>query len=204
MSSHARIWRMSAHISHPREGNGLLPAPTGLDCELCSPPSTSSPKSRCFAWQVVENNAGVQKVRFTHSLLLQSGRWPATEYGSAIVWFERHPERHAVLQAGVSVSAISPVFSLLSLGHSLRCLSRAPSPHPAKSACRGPRFCGLRASAFSELLPQPGALGPLPENAALALGAGHLASLRAGVSRGQSGQIQTGEKQWHSTKTKSL
>ena len=32
---------------------------------------------------------------------------------------------------------------------------------------------------------------------------GTLASLRAGVSRGQSGQIQTGEKQWHSTKTKS-
>ncbi len=37
-----------------------------------------------------------------------------------------------------------------------------------------------------------------------ALGAGHLASLRAGVSRGQSGQIQTGETQWHSTKTRSL
>lgn len=34
------------------------------------------------------------------------------------------------------------------------------------------------------------------------LGAGHLASLRAGVSRGQYGLIQTGEKQWHSTKTK--
>ena len=37
-----------------------------------------------------------------------------------------------------------------------------------------------------------------------ALGAGHLASLRARVSRGQSGQIQTGEMTWHSTKTKSL
>jgi hypothetical protein len=32
---------------------------------------------------------------------------------------------------------------------------------------------------------------------------GTLASLRARVSRGNFGQIQTGEKQWHSTKTKS-
>jgi hypothetical protein len=41
----------------------------------------------------------------------------------------------------------------------------------------------------------------LPKKHRLALGAGHLPSLRARVSRVRTGQIQTGEKQWHSMKT---
>jgi hypothetical protein len=41
----------------------------------------------------------------------------------------------------------------------------------------------------------------LPKKRRLALGAWHLPSLRARVPRVRTGQIQTGEKQWHSTKT---
>lgn len=43
--------------------------------------------------------------------------------------------------------------------------------------------------------------GASTESTPSALGAGHLASLRARVSRVQSGQIQSGEIEWHSMKT---
>jgi site-specific DNA-cytosine methylase len=46
---------------------------------------------------------GERTVWLTHSLLLQPDWWETRGYGSAAAWLHRHPERHAVLHASVSV-----------------------------------------------------------------------------------------------------
>lgn len=106
------------------------------------------------------------------------------------------------LQTGVSVkrhlSRIRPCLTR----PLARCLSRARR-HGA-ALLRTP--CALRVSAFRKSFVQRTQkdFPNLPKKRRLALGAGHLTSLRAGVSRVRTGQIQTGEKQWHSTKTNRL
>jgi len=102
-------------------------------------------------------------------------------------------------------SANSPVFFLLTSGHSLGAF---PAPGGASMFCfvrHGERPSGLgfqqqisRAKYTLEI-----SCRSLRRKHISALGAGHLTSLRARVSRRQSGQIQTGEKQWHSTETMS-
>ena len=114
-------------------------------------------------------------------------------------------------------SAIPPVFSLLSLGHSLGAFP-APCGNCAALLHRLRRIvfqkrkdgcaaaCALRVSVSRKSFvqrtqkhfPDP------PKKRRLPLGAGHLASLRARVSRGSSGQKPTWRKSsWHSTKTAS-
>ena len=86
------------------------------------------------------------------------------------------------------IVAIERQFSCIFPAHPrslARRFSRATSPRHAQTARRGPRFCGLRASAFPGLLPQPDALGPHSRKCTLGTWErGTLASLRARVSRG--------------------
>ena len=80
-----------------------------------------------------------------------------------------------------------------------------PAPCGTARLCFG--FAALRVTAFRKSLckeqRRKKIFRTFRKSAAWHLGAGHLASLRAGVSRGQSGQTQTGEMTWHSTKTTS-
>jgi hypothetical protein len=188
------------------------------ESELCGSPWSQPPVSRCSGRQATEWSTDASSAWFTLRLLEPCGSGPGTGDSSA-VWFYRHPYIEA-FQTGVSIerhlSRIFPAFPR-SLA---RCYSRASSPQRTRTVRWGPRFCGLRASAFPGLLPQPGALGPHSGKCSSCLGSGAhsppqrapfalsgtpvLASLRARVSRGQSGQIQSGEKQWHSTQTTSL
>ena len=103
-------------------------------------------------------------------------------------------------------SANSPVFFLLTSGHSLGAF---PAPGGASMFCfvrHGERPSGL---GFQQQI--SGAKNTLEiccrslrRKHISALGAGHLTSLRAGVSRGSSGQKPTWRKSsWHSTKTPS-
>jgi hypothetical protein len=113
-------------------------------------------------------------------------------------------------------SADSPVFSLLPpvtrsvlvprpAGTARLCFALPPQQvkcdlqgTPALRAPCGFRFPeNLLRTERAKHFPDP------PKKRRLPLGAGHLTSLRARVSRRQSGQIQTGEKQWHSTETTS-
>src|ERR1700677_2272734 len=57
---------------------------------------------RSFAWQGVEDD-GERTVWLTHCLLLQPNWWETRGYGPTAAWLHRHPERHAVLHASVSV-----------------------------------------------------------------------------------------------------
>ena len=95
-------------------------------------------------------------------------------------------------------------------------LLRLTAPAGQKHTCRAPGFAPPCGSGFpnkksscaicARLRPLRATffLRSLRRKHISALGAGHLASLRARVSRGQSGQIQTGEKQWQPTETTSL
>jgi hypothetical protein len=120
MSRQARMQTLT-RTSQSRRAASLLAALTAPAFEPCNSPSTSSPKDRFFAWQGTEDD-GERTAWLTHSLLLQPNRWQTTGYGSAAVRLHRHPERHAVLHASVSIKRpYLLVFSLLTLGHSLWC-----------------------------------------------------------------------------------
>jgi hypothetical protein len=126
-------------------------------------------------------------------------RRPATTK-SASVRLHRHPQTGASRQM-FPLSTNSPAFSLLTLGHSLRCWSRAPSPQRTTTVRRGPRFCGtarlcfgyaaLRVSAFRKSFRQISAQNAdekifrtFRKSTAWPWERGTLASLRARVSRG--------------------
>ena len=149
-------------------------------------------------------------VRCTHSLLLQpdlvTGEYKKVFYCLVAT----ASDALCSLQAGVSVERhLSRIFpahprSLASVltprPATLRCSASATPPYgsgfPNKNLPRKMRAAAAQSA--GEIF-----LRSLRRKHISALGAGHLASLRAGVSRGQSGQIQTGEMTWHSTKTTS-
>ena len=164
-------------------------------------------RRRDLSSSAVTNDAEDLEVLFTHLLLVQAAwrvresrrlRCAACKSGATL-------SRH--LQPGVSVkrhlSRICPC-----LTRSLaRCLSRALRQlRGSASHYVRPAGFGFQKIFSANLRTERGRkdFPNLPKKRRLALGAGHLTSLRARVSRVRTGQIQTGEKQWHSTKTKSL
>ncbi len=205
MNGQAQIRKMQMHISQPRKEPGVF-CHADRERSLCIPPSTPSPGNRSFAWQG-EGHDGMRKVWPAHSLLLQPGKWQATRYGFPAVRWHGHPSIDA-LQACVSIerqfSRIFPAH-LRSLA---RCFSRArrhvdvllrsPRRTPFGSGFpkkKSPCGCGPCGRDFF--------FGASTESTSRPWERGTLASLRARVSRRQSGQIQTGEKPWHSTETTS-
>ena len=124
MIRRARILLMQSHSSQPHRGTGLLLAVTASALEPCSSPSIPSPKLRPFTWQDAEDDAYHRRLWLTHSLLLQPQTWQANRYSSTAVRLLWRPYRDA-LQTSVSIERQFSVFSLLTLGHSLWCLSRA-------------------------------------------------------------------------------
>jgi hypothetical protein len=143
----------------------------------------------------------------TQSVHLQSGCGQANITGSVWISSHRHPERHATLQSGISAKRH---FSRIFPAHP-RSLASALIPRPAARRCsasslRTPFGSGFPKKNLPAALALAGGifLRSLRRKHISALGVGRLASLRARVFRGQSGQIQTGEEQWHSTKTRSL
>jgi hypothetical protein len=145
------------------------------------------------------------RVRFTHSPLVHAA-WKARE---------NRRLRCVVCESGVSLCR-HPRTSVCVKRHLSRifpCLTRSLAsvliPRPAAAA----RLCfalraPLRVSAFRKSFRQTSAQNAdekifrtFRKSAAWPWERGTLASLRARVSRVRTGQIQTGEKQWHSTPT---
>jgi hypothetical protein len=168
----------------------------------CTWPSIPSPWREPFAWRDAEDNAKHWNVRSTRSLLLQSEAWQAAGYGFTAVWSHRHPYIGTALQASVLIeSQFSRIFPAHPRSLARR-FSRATSPRHAQTARRGPRFCGLRASAFPGLLPQPDALGPHSGKCSSCLGSGaHSRRFAQECPEDNPGKYNQGEKQWHSTPT---
>jgi hypothetical protein len=181
-----------------------LPAFADPGRRLCNRPSTPSPQYRPFAWRDGKDDAKHRNARSTDSLLSQPEAWRTTSSGSTAVRLHLHPYIGA-LQRSVSIERqFSPIFPAHPRSLA-RCLSRATSPRHATIALQGPRFCGLRASAFPGLLPQPGALGPHSGKCSSCLGSGaHSRRFAQECPEGTPGKYKQGETSWHSTKTRSL
>ena len=180
----------SSRISHPWSRDLFRHAGSAMD--LCNSASSQSPAYRSFARQpVVSHDADAMS--FTRSLLSLHGLEPATEDGFAAPWFDRHPYIGA-LQTAVSVDR---QFSrIVPCSPSVTRFGAFPAPHhPIAQRPRdgNPDSAARRVLLFPDSSPNQVRWVPAPEKAPSALGAGRLASLRAGVSRGQSGQIQPGE-----------
>ncbi len=204
MSRQARTRAMLVRASQRMRGGRSIPALADPSRKLRNWPLVPSPRYRPLSWRHVEDDAKHWNVRSAHSLLLQPEAWQATGYGSTAVGLHRHPFIGAI-QIGVSIER---QFSRIFPAHPrslARRFSRATSPRHAQTARRGPRFCGLRASAFPGLLPQPDALGPHSGKCSSCLGSGaHSRRFAQECPEDNPGKYNQGETSWHSTKTRSL
>ena len=198
MSGQVCLRVMLARASQRVCGGGSFPALADASLGSRNWPSIPSPRLRPFAWRDAEDDAKHWNVRSTRFLLLQPEAWQTTGHGSTAMWLHQHPYIGA-LQTSVYLER---QFSRIFPAHPrslARCLSRARRHGASLLWLRHPAgfgfqkiLCAANAKRFSE---------PSEKDAAWPWERGTLASLRARVSRGQSGQIQTGEKQWHSTPT---
>jgi hypothetical protein len=199
MSQHAHLQTTLARTFQLRREEGSLLVLATLHREPCIPPSTSSPRSRSFAYSGARHRRGpfgvvIPRPAFAAEFTDQQ----AQEF--AAVWLRRHPYIDA-LQMSVSIE---------------RHLSRIFPAHPRSLASvliprhitpsrkgRGPwRFCGTSGSAFFGLLPQPGALGPRSKKCTLGLGSGaHSRRFAQECPEGNPGKFKQEKFQWHSTKT---
>ena len=164
--------------------------------------SIPSLQYRPFVWRGAENDAKHWNVWSTRSLLLQPEAWQTTGHGSTAVRLHRHPSIDA-LQTGVSIERH---FSRIFPAHPrslARCLSRARR-HGA-SLLR--TSCALRVSAFRKSFVQRTQkdFPNLPKKTPLGLGSGaHSRRFAQECPEGNPGKYNQGEKQWRSTKTRSL
>ena len=216
MSRRAHTPTILACTSPPRIEASLLLALAGLHEEPHTSPSAVSPFSRFFArlnaeGTVVPPDTVHPLTAFVAELV---GRQTQRFFCCLVVMAS---DAQCTLQASVSVEChLSRIFpahprslaSVLTPRPAARRVSASAS-HPSRSKADlpGTPFAALRVTAFRKSLckkqERKKIFRTFRKSAAWHLGAGHLASLRAGVSRGQSGQIQTGEMTWHSTKTTS-
>jgi hypothetical protein len=199
-----RVGAMLVRTSQRVRGDRSIPALADPSRRMCNWSSITSHRYRPIARRDAENDAKHWNVRSTRSLLLQPEAWQTTGYGSTAVWSHRHPHIGA-LQTGISIER---QFSRIFPAHPrslARRFSRATSPRHAQTTRRGPRFCGLRASAFPGLLPQPDALGPHSGKCSSCLGSGaHSRRFAQECPEDNPGKYNKGELTWHSTKTRSL
>ena len=203
MSRRAQTRTILTRISQPRRAENLLPALTAPELELCNnSPSIPSPKNRSFAWQAAEDD-GERMVWFTHSLLLQPNRWQTTGYGSAAVRLHRHPERHAVLHASVSVKRHPS--SYFPCSPSVTRYGAYPAPCGTARLCFG-LSAALRVSAFRKSFcnERKNIFRTFRKSAVWPWERGTSRRFAQECPEGNPGKYKQGETQWHSTKTKSL
>ena len=200
MNRRAQTRTMLTRTSQPRRAASLLLTPAAPELGLCNSPSIPSPQNRFFAWQGVEDD-GKRTAWFTHSLLLQPGQWQASTSGPTAVRLHRHPERHGVLHAGVSVKHHPS--SYFPCSPSVTRFGAYPAPCGTARLCFG--FVALRVTAFRKSLCNE------RKKIFRTFVKAPLGTWERGTSRrfaqecpeGNPGKYKQGETQWHSTKTTS-
>ncbi len=184
-----------AHTSQPRREAGLLLTLAASGLEPCILPSTPSPKDRVFAGGCAEASAepsGAVRPLSAFAAVLDGQRTQRSVCCLvATASLYSHPSGECFHRA--------PILPYFPCSPSVTRLGADPAPCGNGAPC----FFGIQKIFSANLRTERGRkdFPNLPKMRRLALGAGHLASLRARVSRGQSGQTQTGEMTWHSTKT---
>jgi hypothetical protein len=201
VSKQVRVRAMLVRTSQRVRGDRSIPAIADPSRRRCNRPSIPSPLYRPLAWRDAEDDAKHWNVRSIRSLLMQPEAWQATGYASTAVRLHRHPYIGA-LQTGVSIERqFSRIFPAHPRSLASVLIPRHITPS-RKDRVPGPRFCGLRASAFPGLLPQPGALGPHSGKCSSCLGSGaHSRRFAQECPEGNPGKYKQGELTWHSTKT---
>ena len=187
MNRQTRTRAMLVRVSQRMRGGRSSPAFADPLRRLRNWSSIPSLQHRSLEWRDAKDDANDWNMRSTHPLLLQPEAWQATGYGSTAVGLHRHPFIGAI-QIGVSIER---QFSRIFPAHPrslARCLSRARRHGASLLRLRRPAGFGFQkilyatnAKRFSE---------PSEKVAAWPWERGALASLRARVSRGYSGQIQ--------------
>lgn len=196
MSGRTHMQTTLARISQPPRKTGHLFALAASTLEPCNSPSIPSPRCKFFAWQGTEDDADHCRAWFTHSLLLQPDIWQATENGSIAARSQRRPCGNG-LQQSVSIERhLSRIHPCLTRPLA-RCLSRALRHGTALLRTT----CALWISAFRKSFRQISAKNAdekifrtFRKSAVWPWERGTLASLRAGVSRVRTGQIQNRRK----------
>ena len=188
-------------VPQPAQAEGFFPALTDSSGRSRNLSSIQSPRYRPFAWQRAEFDAMRSRVRPTHALFLQPGTRRANNYRpDAIVRLQPHTLYRHPFNRRSCRAPILPYFPCSPSATRSVLLPRPAARRGSASPLRTP--CGFRLSENLLCKERQNIFRTFRKSAAGPWERGTLASLRAGVSRGQSGQIQTGEKQWHSTPTK--
>jgi hypothetical protein len=197
MSQQAGIQTLTRTSQSRGEAGFLLALAVAL-MESCSLPSTPSPKDRSFAWRRAEKSVGPFGAVHPRPAWMAGPNGQRTQRGlcclDATASLYRRPSAGCFHRA--------PSLPYFPCSPSVTRLGAIPAPCGSARLCFG-LSAALRVSAFRKSFcnERKKIFRTFRKSAAWHLGAGHLASLRARVSRGHSGQIQTGEKRWNSIPT---
>jgi hypothetical protein len=163
-----------------------------------SSPSTPSPKGRSFAWSRAEKPIRPFGAVQPRPALMAEPDGQRTQ--RRLCCLDPTASLYRCPSAGCFHRA--PSLPYFPCSPSVTRLGADPAPCGTARLCFG-LSAALQVSAFRKSFcnDRKKHFPNLPKKRRLALGAGHLASLRARVSRGHSGQIQTGEKRWNSITT---
>jgi hypothetical protein len=196
MSQRARM-QTPTRTSQSRREAGFRLALAVSPLEPCSSPSTPSPKGRSFAWSRPEKP--IRPFGAVHPRPALMAGPDGQRAQRRLCCLDPTASLYRRPSAGCFHRAhLSRIFPAHPRSLATVLVPRPAARHGSASACQSP--CGFRLS--ENLLQRTQKHFPnLPKKRRLALGAGHLASLRARVSRGHSGQIQTGERRWNSIPT---
>jgi hypothetical protein len=182
--------------------NRSFPAFADPGRRLCNQPSIPSPQYVPFAWRDGKDDAKHRNVRSTHSLLLQPEASRTTCYGSPAVWLYRHPLYRRPSDKCFHRAPILPYFPCSpSVTRSML------YPRPAARRVSASASPPSRVSVFSKSCVQRTQkdFPNLPKKTPLGLGSGaHSRRFAQECPEGTPGKYKQGEKQWHSTKTRSL
>jgi hypothetical protein len=193
VSRWAQIHTRLARASHSQSG-GLFFALIQEE-GLCSLILTPSPK-KPFAWPPADSDAAVWS---TQPLLMQPGAWRATANDSIATRLQRRPFGDGLSAKSFHRAPSLPYFPCSPSVTRSVLVPRHITPY------RGPRFCGLRASAFSGLLTPTRYVGSPSRKCSSCLGSGaHSRRFAQECPEGNPGKSKQEKFQWHSIPTPSL
>jgi hypothetical protein len=169
MNSRGAIRKIQARISQAQTNRALHRFLAGTASKLCNPLCTPSPMNCSVEWRGMENDAGSREVWLTHS---RPGVGSGEQQNHECCLVARASLLACALQTGRFHRAPSLPDSPMSHSVTRSVLFPRHISPSRKDRVPGPQFCGLRASAFPGLLPQPEALGPHSEKCSSCLGSG--------------------------------
>jgi hypothetical protein len=173
VSKQVRVRAMLVRTSQRVRGDRSIPAIADPSRRRCNRPSIPSPQYRPLAWRGAEDDAKHWNVRSTRSLLMQPDF-----VASDRLWFHCRAAASASLYRRPSDRRFhrAPILPYFPCSPSVTRFGAYPAPHhPITQRPRAgdPDSADCELLLFPDSSPNQVRWVPTPENAALALGAGH-------------------------------